>query len=312
MPNIKWSYMDHWLMDSPRGLVEPNLGRTYMERYIKQLAALGFQGFDTFGFRLNHYGNMFGSTKRFQQFLQDYGIEKIVSIFHDYAYSTKSRAPHIRSTHDAIFDDCVQRIRACEGLGVENFIVMPTSTYWQVEPVTDDKIKIVADLWNRVGKMTIEHGIKTTCHHEFWCAIRSDEEIDKFYRWTDPAYVFYFCDTAQHKIAGNDPVRLYLKYRDRCSGFHFKDTHDVDIKGEYRLPPDAEMLAPSVERWFWEMGTSGGLVDFPLLMKAIKESSYRGWLTVEHDKASIGGGNYAESTCMAKWYVDNVLSKIYS
>jgi hypothetical protein len=24
------------------------------------------------------------------------------------------------------------------------------------------------------------------------------------------------------------------------------------------------------------------------------------------------GGNYAESTCRTKWYIDNVLSKIYA
>jgi inosose dehydratase len=46
-------------------------------------------------------------------------------------------------------------------------------------------------------------------------------------------------------------------------------------------------------------------------MKALKGYNYTGWLTVEHDKADVAEGNYASSTCRAKWYIDNVLSKIY-
>jgi sugar phosphate isomerase/epimerase len=62
-----------------------------------------------------------------------------------------------------------------------------------------------------------------------------------------------------------------------------------------------------VTRWFYEMG-EGGLVDFPTLMKEIVASGYDGWLTVEHDKAELGGGSYAEATAVAKWYIDNVLA----
>jgi len=67
-------------------------------------------------------------------------------------------------------------------------------------------------------------------------------------------------------------------------------------------------MAPQVDRWFRKMGTDGGLVDFPALMREIVASGYDGWLTVEHDKAEPGGGSYAEATCVAKWYIDDVLA----
>ena len=67
-----------------------------------------------------------------------------------------------------------------------------------------------------------------------------------------------------------------------------------------------------MKRWFWEMGTPEGLVDFPALMRAMKKHGYRGWVSVEHDGPDRTGGNYAESTCIAKWYIDNVLNPIYS
>ena len=199
----------------------------------------------------------------------------------------------------------------CRDISVEGLIVMPTNTYWQMEPVDDEKIAIIAELWNRVGEMTRRYGAKTSIHHEFWCGIRTPEQIDRFYELTDPELVYFFCDTAQHVIAHVDPVALYEKYHARCSGFHFKDTHNLDTTADFRRPPDAELLSPTVERWFWEMGTSGGLVDFPALMHAMKRHAYQGWVALEHDKADIGGSNYAEATAVGKWYADNVLTPIY-
>ena len=58
--------------------------------------------------------------------------------------------------------------------------------------VTDEKIKLMAECWNRVGRKTKEHGVKLTCHHEFYCGLHTREEVDKFYAWTDPEYVGLF------------------------------------------------------------------------------------------------------------------------
>jgi len=311
--NLKWAYMDHWSIVTPRGRSSPYASMKQMERYVRQLSVLGFTGFDTFNFRLPALMGMFGSMKGFERFLHDHGFEKFTGVFAAYPDSGKARAIHVRENHDAIFAEFEAAMKACEGLAVENFVMMPANTYWQVEPVTDEKIKIMADLWNRVGRMTKEqHGVKLSSHHEFWCAISRPEEIDKFYQWTDPRYVYYWCDTAQTVIAGQDPTELYNRYHDRTAGFHFKDTHNTDLNGEYHLPPDPELIAPSVKRWFWEMGTPQGKVDFPKLMTALKQHNYRGWITVEHDKVDVDNASFAESTSIAKWYIDNVLSKIYT
>ena len=307
--SVKWSYMDHWVTETAQGPQPPSFNRAHMDRYIKQLSALGFRGFDTFFFYLPMLTNMYGSLRGFETFLRDNGFDKITGIFSAYPYATKYTAPHVAETHDRIVADCVTTLRAVEGLSVENFIVMPSTTYFQVAPVTDEKIKVMAELWNRVGRLTLEHGLRTTCHFEFWGAIRTREQLDLFFSYTDPAYVYFFCDTAQHTIAGVDPIEMFRTYRDRCTGFHFKDTHTVDQHDTYRTPPDPELMAPEVTRWFYEMGTDGGLVDFPGLMREIVSSGYDGWLTVEHDKAELGGGSYAEATCVAKWYIDNVLAQ---
>ena len=307
-PKIKWSYMDHWTMRSARGWVAPQLGPKYADRFYKALVGIGFQGVDPFEFRLNALIQHLGSARKVEQFAQDRGIERFVNVFTCF-YNDMS---HVRELHDDIVRAFEAKLKLFEGITLDSFIVMPAARYWQVEPVTDEKIKLMAECWNRVGRKTKEHGVKLTCHHEFYCGLHTREEVDKFYAWTDPEYVGLFLDTAQHLISGIDPTDLYVKYHDRVTGFHFKDTHHIDQRGDYRTPPDPERVAATTSRWFWEMGTEKGLVDFPKLMKALRHFNYSGWLSVEHDKADVGAGNYAESTCRAKWYIDNVLSRIYA
>ena len=66
----KWSYMDHWVTETPQGPQPPSFNRAYMDRYVKQLAALGFTGFDTFFFYLPIYAGMYGSVRGFESYLQ--------------------------------------------------------------------------------------------------------------------------------------------------------------------------------------------------------------------------------------------------
>ena len=303
---IQWSYMDHWSMLTRRGWVAPQLGPQYADRFYKALAGVGFEGVDLFDFRCHALLQHFGSIRKAEQFAQDRGIARFVNVFGN----GRVEMPHLRETHDDAVREFEAKIRMFAEIQVDSFIVMPAARYWLVEPVTDEKIKWMAECWNRVGRLTMERGIKLSCHHEFYCGLHSREEIDKFYAWTDPRYVWFFMDTAQHQISGIDPAELYVSYHDRIAGFHFKDTHHVDLRGDYRTPPDPERLAATTPRWFWPMGTEKGLVDFPKLMSKLKEFNYTGWITVEHDKADIGG-NYAEATCQTKWYIDNVLRKIY-
>jgi sugar phosphate isomerase/epimerase len=311
-PKLRWAYMDHWRIDTPQGQLSQYTSVKRFDAFLKQISAIGFEAIETFDFHLGPLRELFGSLENARAFMQERGIDRVLSLFHAVMYDERQSAPHVRATHDHIFNYAQHIMRSSQGLGVENFIVMPAGLYYDVEPVTDDKLRACAELWNRVGKMTLEYGVKTCCHHEFFCGIRSAEQLRKIYEWTDPRYVFLCLDTAQHVIAGVDPVDLYLNLHDRCAAFHMKDTKHVDLVGDYRRKPDAEVMATTTPRWFHEMGTPGGLVDFPALMAAMKECGYEGWVGVEHDKADVGGGNYPESTALSAWYIQHVLKKIYA
>ena len=311
MSALRWSYMDHWRADTPRGPMTQYGSRRLMDDFVKQISAVGFEGLDMFDFQIYGLTQMFGSIEKYQEYLQDHGITKIVNLFRGIMYDPRVADPHVRETHDEIVESTRRMLGMWEGLQIENLIVMPASLYADTAPVTKDKIKAAAECWNRVGEASAEFGVRTTGHHEFFCAIRTEEDILSFYEWTDPRYVSFFCDTAQHCIAGIDPVALYEQLHDRCSGFHFKDTREVDTTQAFANRPDAELMAPQTARWFYEMGAEGGLVDFPRLMHALKEHEFAGWITVEHDKANIGG-DYAEATALSMWYAKHVLAEVYS
>ena len=308
---LRWAYMDHWRIDTAQGPISQYTSREHFDGFLKQLAALGFEAIETFDFHLGVLQELCGSLTGARTFMQERGIDRVLSLFHAVMYDERQSAPHVRGTHERIFNYARHIMESSQGLGVENFIVMPAGLYFDVEPVSDDKIRACAEIWNRVGKMTLDYGVRTCAHHEFFCGLRSHDELRKFYAWTDPRYVFWYCDTAQHVIAGLDPVQLYRELAPRCGGFHLKDTHDVDRSQDYRRRPDAEIMAPTTARWFWEMGTPGGLVDFPALFRAMRECGYQGWIGVEHDKADLGGSNYPESTAVAAWTLRDVIARHY-
>ena len=139
---------------------------------------------------------------------------------------------------------------------LDNIIVMPATLYYDMEPVTDDKLKYTAECWNKVGEITA--GLRRPAHLPPRVLLRHPERArtsTRSTRYTDPQYVSLFVDTAQHCIAGVDPVALYRRHAHRVSGFHFKDTRNVATGDDHRHRPDSEIMAPTTGKWFYEMGT---------------------------------------------------------
>jgi inosose dehydratase len=103
-------------------------------------------------------------------------------------------------------------------------------------------------------------------------------------------------------------IALYRRYHARVRHFHFKDALAVDSLNEYRLPNAERALIGAggeraIPRWFCEMGTPEGLVDFPGLLAAMQELGYAGWVIVESDK---GPAPIASSIMLNGWYAQRM------
>lgn len=308
---IKWSYMDHWRSNSPSGPIDQWHSRLAMKRFLRQVAGVGFDAIDTFDFRYWQILEQYGSVANYQEFVQEQGLERIVNTFHGVYYTPDRYAPEVAATHPTILEDFRVTMERWSDIQLDNIIVMPGSRCFDEAGISDDGLKNAAEVWTKVGAITQEYGVNLTCHHEFYAGIRTRDQIDTFYRYADEQYVKFFVDTAQHCIADVDPVGVYEAHHQRVTGFHFKDTRHKDTNKDYLLFPDAEVSAVTTEKWFYEMGTAEGLVDFEAMMRSVRDHGYSGWISVEHDKADKLGGDYAESTAVSRWYAKNVLDRIY-
>jgi inosose dehydratase len=320
MPQIRWGYaINQW--NCPR--------REQQERALKVMSACGFHGVElrAGSGRWSPLGKAdlielnFGSVKKLKEFADSCGVA-VASFYYDPRMPLEGedaefwrgcpapRSPLNPADHERAVTGARAFAKLVAELGGTCLVVPAVPAYWMQEPLTDEQIRIAAACWNKVGKMTKqEHNITTVLHVDCLSALHSIGDLSKMMAYTDAEFVGLAIDTADFTIAGIDPVEVYEKHHDRVKHFHFKDTRNVDELKEYKKPfADFNLLDQggerNVERWFWEMGTAGGLVDFPALVKAMKKHNYDGWIIVESDPSP----NPAQSAMLNAWYVKKVLA----
>jgi len=326
MPDVKWGYgYNHFRVPGMSG-TGPLLRKENHERALKVLSICRFKGVELTA-RNSTFGTpeaielRFGSTAKFMDFVRSCGVDQISSIFLGLGGGAPrgsspdtgpgSGSPSDPKSHAAVLASARTFAQLMHDVNGSCLVVQPMQSYWREAPVTEEKIKNAAACWNAVGKMTKELNVQTALHIDFLSAIHGMADIETLLRFTDPELVGLAVDTAELTIAGVDPVALYDKHYARVKHFHFKQACSVDAASEYKeTNADNRMLngwgKKEIERWFWELGTAGGLVDFPALMKSIKQHGYSGWIIVESDRSP----HPAESTMMNSWYVQHVLAKV--
>lgn len=296
--------------------------RDVQERALKQVSVCGFRGvelragsgrFSPFG-RPDLIELGFGTVHNFVDFAHSCNIDQIVSYFYDPATafleeSSNGRSASNPADHAGVVESIRPFAKFIHDVGGSHIVVKAMASYGREAPVTDAKIKTVGECWNKVGKMTQEFGIKTTMHTDCLGAIHGAEDIAKLLDATDPKLVGFTMDTGDLTVAGVDPVALYEKFYSRVDYLHFKDAAAVDSLQEYKTPAAGSLLSQggqrNILRWFYPMGSPGGLVKFPALMESLKKHNYQGWIMAESEQHL----NAAEACMLNSWYMKNVLAK---
>lgn len=305
---INWGYaVNQW-----RNLEVDLVRKDQMESAFKVISVCGFTGIEITDTAIgtdDYIPGLFGSVRNFMNFLNDCGIDRVCSFFFGYYRGS----PADPADHSMLVAQAARYAEAAAQLGASRFVARPMGPYFKEAPITDDKIKIVAECWNKVGEATKSFGIITSLHSDFLCGIRNESDIDKLLDWSDPAVVGFTLDTADLTIAGIDPVKFYEKHHTRINHLHFKDAVTTDELDEYK-DPNAEIeywpqhlcaagVKRGIERWYYEMGTPDGLVDFPALKAALVAHDYDGWVVVESDQSP----HPEESVMLNGWYLRKVL-----
>ena len=293
------------------------------ERALKVTAACGFDAieltagtgrWDPLGRPENIVLN-FGSVEHFRLKLREWGIRRIASLFLDPLQMSFEELHHgldcsDRSQHALLLQQAGVFARFLAEVGGSCLVVRALPPYGRHGGLDAGRRSAAADCWNAVGAMTAALGVKTVLHLDAVAALRGIDEVADWLGLLDPATVGLALDTAELTVAGQDAAAWIRRFGRRVRHLHLKDALAVDTLDEYRAP-DAEralLLAGGerrIPRWFGELGS--GLVDWPAVMGALRDTGYAGWLIVESDK---GPAPAAASMMQNAWTVRHVLQPL--
>ena len=306
MANIRWGYAINQWRNNETDLVT----REQRESALKVISVSGFRAVEITDGAIGGPDIVpayFGSVHGFKDFINSCGVDRVCSFFGNLGGGSPSNP----GDHSRLTESAKRLSKFLAELGGSCLVVRPIGSYWREAPITQDKLKTVADCWNTVGKATKAEGIQTALHVDFLCGVRKETDLEQLMRLSDPAVVGLAVDTAELAIAGIDPLKLYEKNYARVKHFHFKDAVTTDNMEEYKESgADTQLLnvggKRQIGRWFYEMGTPGGLVNFAALFKSMKQHDYDGWVVVESDQSP----HVEESVMLNGWYVKQVLGRL--
>lgn len=156
-----------------------------------------------------------------------------------------------------------------------------------------DLITRSAPMLNELGKIALDQGVQIGIHPHYNTYIEQPAEIQLVMKLTDPKYVFLSPDTGHIALGGGNVLEILQTYKERLNYFHFKD-----VAGQVHRPN----FGPNIR----ELGK--GDIDFPAIMRLLKEIKFKGWINQEQDTTRL---TPRESAAESIDYIDKKLKVIY-
>ncbi len=127
----------------------------------------------------------------------------------------------------------------------------------------------------RIAQLARQHGITLCVHPHYNTIVERADELAYVAEHTDPDLVFLTLDTAHTVLGGMDPVATFAQYAPRVRYVHMKD-----------ILPSRD---PGPQWWagFRELGR--GTVNFPEVVRILRQAGFDGVLCVELDNPRVCG-----------------------
>lgn len=131
---------------------------------------------------------------------------------------------------------------------------------------------------NELGILAEEMGLELGYHPHFGSFGETRAGIDAILSATSPQYVKLVVDTAHLTLGGSDPAEVVRTHHDRVLYFHFKDLR----KDVFAIANKNLELARHSNYLFCPVGR--GAVDFPGIIRAMRDLSLQNWVLGELDE----------------------------
>ena len=239
-----------------------------METAVRDIAAAGYEGTEMFDGNLVEYADR---PEELRGLLSESGV-KLVSVY--------SGANFIFA--DVLPEELHRINRAAElaaTFGAERLVVGGGAR--RVAGTTDEDYTLLARGLDQVTDIAESFGLTASYHPHLSTIVESPSELE---RLMDTTRIGFCPDTAHLAAGGGDPAAVIRKYPDRIRHVHLKD---------FRADP------------FQFLPLGEGDLDFPDIIRAVKESGYDSWLMVELDNYA---GDPRAAAEISKKYLDKILA----
>jgi len=132
---------------------------------------------------------------------------------------------------------------------------------------------------SQLAAYTFQQGVQIAYHHHMGTVIQTAAEVDELMKHTSEE-VGLLLDTGHMTVAGDDPVAVAKKWASRIVHVHCKDIRAevlLEVKNRNLSFLDAVLMG-----LFTVPGD--GCIDYPAVLKVLKEADYQGWLVVEAEQ----------------------------
>jgi inosose dehydratase len=122
-------------------------------------------------------------------------------------------------------------------------------------------------------------GLRLAYHHHLGTVVESGEDLERFLESTGPS-VGLTIDTGHAALGGVDAVSLIRKHPQRVAHVHCKD-----IRGKvfHKIKSEGGSFLRGVLEGMFTVPGDGDL-DFPVVMQALADIGYSGWIIVEAEQ----------------------------
>ncbi len=260
----------------------PSLGgETSLETALIEGRKIGYQGFEL--------GNKFPrESAALRKVLGDHGLE-LVSGWYSGRLARRSVEEEIEAVgpHLELLADNGAKVMVY-GEVADSIQGAPQPLYQRPRFFTAGQWGGYADRLTRFAKHTLAHGVRVAYHHHMGAYVEAPADVDELMRRVGPEVGLLY-DTGHMAFAGGDAVAMLARHVQRVCHVHCKDVR-----------PDVIRLARNNNWSFLESVINGaftvpgdGVVDFPAVIRLLRDNGYSGWLVVEAEQDPVVAPSYA-------------------
>lgn len=260
----------------------PSLGgETSLETALTEGRKIGYQGFEL--------GNKFPrETAALRKVLGEHGLE-LVSGWYSGRLARRSVEEEIEAVgpHLKLLAEGGAKVMVY-GEVADSIQGSPQPLYKRPRFFTTEQWDGYADRLTRFARHTLAHGVRLAYHHHMGAYVEAPADVDELMRRVGPEVGLLY-DTGHMTFAGGDAVAMLAKHVHRVCHVHCKDVR-----------PDVIRLARNNNWSFLESVINGaftvpgdGVVDFPAVIRLLRDNGYTGWLVVEAEQDPVVAPSYA-------------------